>query len=568
MKNTFRGRTRSTRLPWPAGRGEKFPRAGTNSLLTLTPSKRMVMPHRISIWTTLLLLLAFSSCETLFPRKTRGQVPADDGRLDAIFIQVNDVYEIAPLSNGKSGGLARIAALKKQYQALNPNTYLFMAGDFLSPSVFNSLQYQGKPIRGRQMVEAMNAAGFDLVTFGNHEFDIKEKELTDRINESRFSWVSSNCFHRQKGVSTAFEKTQGGKTEFIPRVYYLSMQDADGTRVKVGIISVTLPSNKAEYVGYVDALSTIKKFYGDIKDSCDAVVALTHQSVEADSEMVRKVPGLALVMGGHEHDMRFKKVDNVYITKAHANARTAFILRLSFDKKTRKVTVLPELKKLDEAVALDSATNAVVNRWSAIADSSYGTLGFNARQIVLASGDSLDGRESEVRYRSTALTRLITDAMSFACPKADAVLLNSGSIRVDDIMYPPISQFDILRALPFGGPIREVDMKGRLLLQVLEAGARNQGNGGFLQDGRVQFNSVTNTWMVGGHALDIRETYRVALSDFLLTGRETNLGFLNPQNPELVKVYDTPTAPEDTRSDIRLALVRFLQWKGGPPTQK
>ena len=61
-----------------------------------------------------------------------------------------------------------------------------MAGDFLSPSVFNTLQYNGERVRGRQMVEAMNAAGTNIAVFGNHEFDITEGELQQRINESEF----------------------------------------------------------------------------------------------------------------------------------------------------------------------------------------------------------------------------------------------------------------------------------------------------------------------------------------------------------------------------------------------
>ncbi len=97
---------------------------------------------------------------------------------------MNDVYEIAPVAGGKEGGMARVATLKKQYAKTNPNTFLVMSGDFLSPSVYNSLQYNGKRIRGAQMIEAMNSAGMNFVCFGNHEFDINENELQERINES------------------------------------------------------------------------------------------------------------------------------------------------------------------------------------------------------------------------------------------------------------------------------------------------------------------------------------------------------------------------------------------------
>src|SRR5690606_10766162 len=106
----------------------------------------------------IIISLSLSACTVT----RNGQ---DDGRIELVLVQVNDVYEIAPLS-GNFGGMARVASLKKQYQQNNPNTILIMAGDFLSPSVYNSLSYEGKAIRGRQMVESMNAAGMDIAIFG------------------------------------------------------------------------------------------------------------------------------------------------------------------------------------------------------------------------------------------------------------------------------------------------------------------------------------------------------------------------------------------------------------------
>ena len=151
------------------------------------------------------LLLLFSvlsiySCSS--PRRTTGV--NDDGRISITFVQINDVYEISPLDNGKSGGMARVATLKKNYLAKNQNTFLVLAGDFVSPSVFNSLKYEGNRIRGKQMVETMNAAGMDFVVFGNHEFDIPDADLQSRINESNFKWISTNTFRKQGNTVSPF----------------------------------------------------------------------------------------------------------------------------------------------------------------------------------------------------------------------------------------------------------------------------------------------------------------------------------------------------------------------------
>src|SRR4051812_40744798 len=86
--------------------------------------------------------LIVASCKTV--RTTSSK--KDDGKIEVTFVQVNDVYEIAPIAGGKEGGMARVASLKKQYKKANHNTFLVISGDFLSPSVYNSLQYQGKRI--------------------------------------------------------------------------------------------------------------------------------------------------------------------------------------------------------------------------------------------------------------------------------------------------------------------------------------------------------------------------------------------------------------------------------------
>ena len=502
-----------------------------------------------------LLFIITSSCSSTRIAKR------DNGKLDVTFLQVNDVYEIAPVSGGKEGGMARVATLKKEYLRKNSNTYLIMAGDFVSPSVYNSLQYLGKRIRGKQMVELMTVAGMNLAVFGNHEFDITENELQERINESQFDWVSSNTFHKKNGKIIPFEKQQGSRITAFPDRYIMRLKDADGTTVNIGVIGLTLPYNKADYVSYSDPLQAAKTIYNELKDSCDAIIAITHQAMEDDVKLAQEIPGLAAILGGHEHDMRYQKVGNVYITKAHANARSAYVVNLKVNKKKRETKVNTALKYLNESVQIDSVANDYVAKWTKIANDNYASLGFDARKVVLSSGEALDGRESEIRSRPTNLSKLITDAMAFACPQANVVLFNAGSIRVDDLLNPPLTQYDILRTLPFGGGIREADMKGKLLIQTLNVGQKNKGIGGFLHYSPVQFNEANNSWMINSVAVDPAKTYRVAMPDFLFSGREANLEFLNKDNPLITKVYEAETSVQSLKSDIRLAIVKYLERK-------
>ena len=500
-------------------------------------------------------LLANVSCKVA----KKAIATKDDGKIEVVFVQVNDVYEIAPVAGGKEGGMARVATLKKQYKQSNPNTFLVVAGDFVSPSVYNSLQYEGKRIRGAQMIAAMNVAGMDVAVFGNHEFDIAEKELQERINESSFVWVSSNTFHKIKDSIVPFSKTNVTGAAFFPQTYIMNVKDADGTTAKIGFIGLTLSSNPAEYVSYKDPLITAKQLYDQIKDSVDAVVAITHQAVADDIKLATELPDLAAIIGGHEHSGVFNKTGNVNITKAEANAKTAYVVKLAIDKKNHHFNTTPELRNLDEKVALDSPTNVVVQKWKKIAEDNYALLGFDPKKIVITSGEALDGREAETRNKSTNFTRLITQAIASACPRADAVIFNSGSIRLDDILTPPVSQYDIIRSLPFGGGILEADMKGSLLIKVLQAGIKNANSGGFLQYRPVVFDNATNSFLINNNPVDTAKTYRVALSEFLMSGKEANLDFLNNQNPGIVKMYPADTAVNNPKSDIRLAIIRYLE---------
>ncbi|MFT3980617.1 MAG: bifunctional metallophosphatase/5'-nucleotidase [Ferruginibacter sp.] len=491
---------------------------------------------------------------------TKPVVNKDDGIIDIQFLQINDVYEIAPIEAGKVGGVARVATIKKELKEKNPNTSLIIAGDFLSPSIYNSLSYEGKRVRGRQMVEALNAAGLDIAAFGNHEFDISEGELQSRINESAFDWVSSNSYHKTKDAMIPFVKTDSKGTHRIPTYIIKTYKDADGTTAKVGFIGINIPFNKANYVVYTEPLESAEKTYNLIKDSCDVVVAITHQDEQDDILFAKQLPVIPLIIGGHEHDNRFDKIGDVIISKAHANARSAYILNLTIDKNTGKIATTSALKMIDSTVAMDPATDAVVKKWTKIANANFASLGFDAQAIILHRGEPLDVRETSIRIGSTNFTRLVVKAMEAGAPQSQLSIVNAGSLRLDDKLQPPVTQYDIIRSMPFGGGIMEADMKGSLLKKILDAAKGNTGSGGYLHYSEsLFFDNSSKIWKYKNEPVADEQVFRVAIADFLLTGGEANLGFLTKDNPGILKVYPVSTAKEDPRTDIRTAVIKYIQ---------
>ena len=502
-------------------------------------------------YTFILFVTLFYSCVS-----TKTNELKDDGKIDFTFLQVNDVYEIAPIQGGEYGGLARVETVHQNLLKENPNTMLVMAGDFLNPSLLGTVKYEGERIRGKQMVEVMNAMNFSLVCFGNHEFDISKKDLQKRLNESTFPWVSANVSLNEKDKSELFYKERNGKKEYVHETFVKDFTDADGTEIKVGFISVCIPSNPKDYVEYGNMFIKAKSSYNRLKEKVDVVFGLTHVEIEQDKKIAALIPDIPLFMGGHEHTNMSVSVGNSKITKADANAKTAYIHRVSYDKNTGKTVVNSELKEINKTIPSEERVGKVVNKWQAILKLKIKEIIDNPNEVIFVAKPALDGRDTPIRSQQTNLGKVVTKAMSFAFDnKVDCALVNGGSIRIDDVLEGNITAVDIFRVLPYGGQVFKTDIKGSLLKRVLNYGKKSAGTGAYLQRYNAYFNEDNNEWLVNNLPIDLSKTYTVAFSDYLLKGYD--IPFLKTSNPELLKVYDNET--KSLAFDVRKAVINYLK---------
>jgi len=260
-------------------------------------------------------------------------------------------------------------------------------------------------------------------------------------------------------------------------------------------------------------------------------------------------------LGGHEHEnwLIYRGADLTPIVKADANVRSLAVVTLAFPEGQRpRVSV--RLEPITDAVATDATVDAQVQRWTTAAFDAFRRDGFTPDRVVAQLTTSLDGREATVRNRSGNLTDLLTAALA-AEGGTDVALMNGGSIRIDDeLPTGPVTEYDVIRVLPFGGNVVSLTMGGSLLARVLDVGVTNQGTGGFLHAHGVTRQG--NRWLVKGKPLNPSLRYSVTTTDFLMTGRETNLDFLTRIHPLVRDVKDL--------RDIRLALIAELS-KQFPP---
>jgi len=469
--------------------------------------------------------------------------PALAEKVNITLLQMNDVYEISPVEGGTRGGLARVATLRKQLLAKNPRTYTLIAGDFLSPSAIGTATVNGQRLAGKQMIASLNAMGLDYATFGNHEFDINVQQLNDRLKESKFQWFSSN-------VTTKEGETFPGVT--LNRI--INVKGDGGKTLRIGLIGLTLDSNPASYVQYTDPIAAAKKQVAALKGKVDIIIALTHLSIAQDRELIRSVPEINMVLGGHEHEniQQWRGRNFVPVAKADANARTVYIHNLVYDTdKPKSLEITSNLQLITEAIPDDPKTATVVEKWVDIAFKAFEEMGFYPREKIATTTIYLDGLEESVRNRPTNLTKIIAQGMLKEVTEADLAIFNSGSIRIDDTIPPGIiTQYDVLRILPFGGKVLEVEMTGELLNQVLGQGERNRGTGGYLQTANISKDSSGN-WLINQDKLDFNHIYKVAINDFLLSGQEQGLSFLTRGNQGIKSIVEKRDIRDTTISQFK-----------------
>ena len=343
----------------------------------------------------------------------------------------------------------------------------------------------------------------------------------------------------------------GGPFPGVPPHVILTAQGPGGS-VRIGVVGVTLASNPADFVKYDDSVSAFRREATALRGQVDVLVGLTHLAFSQDQALAEAIPEIDLILGGHEHEnvRAFRGADFTPILKADANVRTVYVHRLSWDTARRSLKVDSQLVIVTNEIPEDPKVAAVVSEWENKAFAGFRQQGFEPSQTVAVTTVPLDGREASVRNRTTELTDLVARALLAEAQGSELAVYNSGSIRIDDVLPPgPVSQYDVIRVLPFGGKAVTADIRGSLLARAFDQGIASHGTGAFLQTANVSIGNG-GAWVIGGKTLDPARMYRVAISDYLAAGKEQGMDFLKP-GPDLTIVKEN--------RDVRMAVIDQLR---------
>jgi len=382
-------------------------------------------------------------------------------------IQLNDVYEIFPLpakvENGYKlrGGLAYVGTLLREARQRGPVLVLH-AGDFLGPSLL-SIRFKHK---GAQMIDAMNALGLDVVTFGNNEFDFGCRAVADRIRQSSFGWVAANVrLPPEMGVPE-------GKV-----VPYRVLTVAG---LRIGIFGLTVAGAPVrcnnDDITFREPVAAASSVVEELKrERVQLIVALTHLSIVEDRALASALPDIDVIVGGHDHDPMAEMVGKTLITKAGANATGLGIISLKAMRAPAGMVVEKSWTRWDvdpASITPDDGVSRALTRYAEEMRSLSSTIG--------ATEVPLDVREEVVRESESNFGSWVADLIR-AEMRTDVALVNGGALRGDRLVPAgPLTQADLETALVFQDRMVAVTVTGQQLLQALENGVSRAGQ----RDGR------------------------------------------------------------------------------------
>ena len=555
-----------------SGRSPKHPREIAKGWDTFMNTKKLLS-------LVVALIVALCAFVPAFAEEAAGPLA---GKL--VILHTNDVHGRGMVASG-AFGYARIAQLKKNVEALGASVLLLDAGDASQGTPLVNLSY------GKAAMEFMNAAGYDAMTVGNHEFDWGLDNLLQNREAAQFPLLAANITDKVSGELTfqankVFELSNGMKVGVFGLATPETMTKAHPDKVK----GITFSMGEALYA---DAQKQIDELTAA---GCDLIVALGHLGVSDESEpnrsidVMNNVTGLDLFIDGHSHTVidGGETVNGALLTSTGNYSEAIGYVIVDITTKDDKVqkSLTAGLYTLDDEVETLLAAGAQLGKdeeVDAVVSGINDQVNAELSAAFAKTEGLLDGnRDPGVRTQETNLGDFACDAILWAAQEAlgdtynvVAAVTNGGGIR-ESIQIGDVTMLDMKTVFPFGNEVAVLTVTGAELLEALEAATCTTPDaiGAFPQVAGIEFTIDTSvayengeqypssTYFkpaapgsrvtiatVGGEPWDAEKLYTIATNDFTAAGGDTYYAFAYPY---ATSGYKTGVALED-------ALVNYTQ---------
>ena len=386
----------------------------------------------------------------------RGRAFASESaRADQVVIyHTNDVHGHLQGDGSSAVGIDYVAAL----HASTPNSLLVDAGDAT----------QGMPVvslsKGASAIELMNAAGYDAMCLGNHEFDFGQEVLRTNAEAAEFPMLSANVVRKDsaEALLVGVGACGDGATAVL---------ECGGRHIGVfGITTAstshsTSPAN-VEGLQFEDEVETARCCIADLAaQGVDAIVALCHlgdgpvscRAVDLAAELEpEEAAKLCAIVDGHSHTVENIEVNGVLVVQTGCNLANVGKLTLAFDA-DGSVSAIEELldpEAVAQAVEPASEVTEVLAEVSAEQDALMAQTLFDTPTTLWAGWLSESAISAPTRAVETNLGDVVCDAFRAA---AGAYLEGEGLESMPVV------------AVENGGGIREAFARGMVSMGNLVA---------------------------------------------------------------------------------------------------
>lgn len=438
------------------------------------------------------------------PATPGGETPAAPAGKTIKIIYTNDVHTYIDndKAKDKDGNLktnaltyAHVAALKKDLEGAGNDVLLVDAGDHIQGTAYGGMD------QGAAIMSLMSAAGYNVATLGNHEFDYgmeRALAVSDSENNGGIPYVSCN-FYRVNADGTR------GDLVLSP---YMVRTLSNG--VKVAFVGITTPESftkstpkyfqddNGNYIYGISGGADGQALYADVQAAidnakaagADYVIALGHLGVDPSSnpwtskEVIANTTGLAAFIDGHSHTKMAKELvkdkdgKDVVLTQTGSYLKNVGVLTIDADGNI-------DTELLSEYNNVNTTVKAMQDNWIGQVD---GKLGEVIAESEITFTDKDANGDRAVRKQATNMGDLNADAYywyinnEYKSVGCDVAIMNGGGIRsgaaAGKWTYKTCKTINT-----FGNVLCAMKVTGQQILDALEWGARvtpDAENGGFL----------------------------------------------------------------------------------------
>ena len=486
----------------------------------------------LSVVLTIAMLMPLAQAATV-------KAADDTKQIDVLFTHDTHSHldSFSTIVNGEQkevGGFAKIKTLINEKKKEDPDTLILDGGDFSMGTLIQTV-YDTEAAELRML----GYLGYDVTTFGNHEFDYRSQGLANMLKAAKSSgetlpeivvcnvdWDSmekAGLNDGQKQIQSVFE-TYGVKD-------YVMVQKGD---VKIAVVGVfgkdALECAPTCELSFKDPVEAVKETVEEIKknEEADMIACVSHggtwedESKSEDELLAKAVPDLDLIISGHTHSELQKAIrhGNTYIVSCGEYGRNLGSLSMTQNSDGRWNLSAYELIPVSEDVKADKATQERIDALMDTVDTNYlADFGYT-RKEVLAQNDvefnSLE--EMGTEHKELNLGDIMADAYVYA---------------VENSEYYDGDPVDV--AVVPSGTVRDTYTKGDITVEDVY----NSFSLGIGKDGVAGY-PLINAYLTGKELKLVAEV-DASISDFMTTARLycSGLNFTyNPHRMILNKVTD------------------------------